>query len=101
MDAVAEVTNPVLELWRVVLGHDGAVGDDGGVAGDGGPFAGVVAEGHIAVGVGVDVVCLSRLGVGVEDQINAAVLLMTVLVVTGMEELFEGETYRTCYGHAA
>lgn len=101
VNAIAEVANPVLELGRVVLGYDGSVGDNGGVAGDRGPFTGGVAEGHIAVGVGVDVIGLAGLGVGVKDEVDAAVLLQMVLVGSVQRRASLWETYRSCDGHAA
>lgn len=54
MRAVAEIAEPGLEGRGVVFLDDGSVGDDFRGAGDGGPFAGVVEEGDVDVGVGGD-----------------------------------------------
>ena len=58
-------------LGVVFLDH-GAVRDDVGSAGDGSPFTAGVQEGHVDVGVALDVVGLARLGVGVEEDVDAA-----------------------------
>lgn len=73
--AVTKVAEPGLEGRRVVLLDAGAVGLDGGGAGDAGPLAGVVEEGEVDVGVLLEVVGLAGLGVGVEDEVDAVVLL--------------------------
>ena len=73
--AITEVAEPGLEGRRVVLLDAGAVGLDGCGAGDAGPLAGVVEEGEVDVGVLLEVVGLAGLGVGVEDEVNAVVLL--------------------------
>lgn len=73
--AVAEVTKPCLEGGGVVLLDAGAVGLNGSGAGDGGPLAGVVEESEVDVGVLGEVVGLAGLGVGVEDEVDAVVLL--------------------------
>lgn len=73
--SVAEVTQPGLESWAVVLFDEVAVGDDVGAAGDGSPLARGVGERDVDAGVLVDVVRLARLGVGVEEKINATSFL--------------------------
>lgn len=73
--AVAKVAEPGLEADGVVLLDAGAVGLDGGEARDAGPLAGVVEEGEVDVGVLGQVVGLAGLGVGVEDEVDAVVLL--------------------------
>ena len=73
--AVTEVTEPGLERRRVVLLDTRAVGLDGSGAGDAGPLAGVVEESQVDLGVLLEVVGLAGLGVGVEDEVNAVVLL--------------------------
>ena len=73
--AVAEVAEPGLQAGRVVLLDAGAVGLDGGEAGNAGPLAGVVEEGEVDVGVLGEVVGLAGLGVCVEDEVDAVVLL--------------------------
>lgn len=73
--AVTEVAEPCLEGGGVVLFDAGAVGLDGSGARDGGPLAGVVEEGEVDVGVLGEVVGLAGLGVGVEDEVDAVVLL--------------------------
>jgi len=54
---------------------EATVGHDLGLAGDGGPFAGVVEEAEVDVGVGLEVVGLAGLRVGVEDEVDAITLL--------------------------
>jgi len=73
--AVTEVAEPGLKGRRVVLLDAGAVGLDGSGAGNAGPLAGVVEEGEVDVGVLLQVIGLAGLGVGVEDEIDAVVLL--------------------------
>jgi hypothetical protein len=75
MLSIAQVTNPGLQAGGVVLVDDGAVGEDRGRAGEGGPFAGGVQEGDVDVPVGGEVVGLAGFGVGVEEEVDAAVLL--------------------------
>ena len=72
---VAEVTNPRLKRWRVVLLHEGAIGDEGSATGDGRPFARGGQEGDIDVRVGFEVVGLAGLGIGVEEEIDAVAFL--------------------------
>jgi hypothetical protein len=73
--AITEVAEPGLERCRVVLLDAGAVGLDGSGAGDAGPLAAVVEESEVDVRVLLEVVGLAGLGVGVEDEIDAVVLL--------------------------
>jgi hypothetical protein len=73
--SIAKVAEPRLERGRVVLLDARAVGLDGSGAGDAGPLAGVVEEGEVDLGVLLEVVGLARLGVGVEDEVDAVVLL--------------------------
>jgi hypothetical protein len=73
--AVTEVAEPGLERRRVVLLDAGAVGLDGSGAGDAGPLAGVVEESEVDLGVLLEIVGLAGLGVGVEDEVDAVVLL--------------------------
>ena len=73
--AVTEVTDPGLERGRVELLDARAVGLDGSGAGDGGPLAAVVEEGEVDDGVLFEVIGLAGLGVGVEDEVDAIVLL--------------------------
>jgi hypothetical protein len=75
MLSIAQVTNPGLQAGGVVLVDDGAVGEDRGRAGEGGPFAGGVQEGDVDVPVGGEVVGFAGFGVGVEEEVDAAVLL--------------------------
>lgn len=87
--AVTEVAEPCLEGGGVVLLDAGAVGLDGSGAGDGGPLAGVVEEGKVDIGVLGEVVGLAGLGVGVEDEVDAVVLLrcgVNMCVKTGCVE---------------
>lgn len=67
MLAVAQVADPRLQGRRVVLVDEIAVGDNVGLAGNGGPFAGVVEEAEVDVGVVLEVVGFAGFGVGVED----------------------------------
>ena len=87
--AITEVAEPGLEGRRVVLLDAGAVGLDGSGAGDAGPLAGVVEECEVDVGVLLKVVGLAGLGVGVEDEVNAVVLLRCW--VSGCSSCFEEE----------
>ena len=87
--AVTEVAEPRLESGRVVLLDARAVGLDGGSAGDTGPLAGVVEESQVDLGVLLEVVGLAGLGVGVEDEVNAVVLLRCW--VSGCSSCFEEE----------
>lgn len=73
--AVTEVAEPGLKGRRVVLLDAGAVRLDGSGAGDAGPLAGVVEESEVDFGVLLEVVGLAGLGVGVEDEVDAVVLL--------------------------
>lgn len=73
--AITEVAEPGLEGRRVVLLDACAVGLDGSGARDAGPLTGVVEEGEVDVGVLLEVVGLAGLGVGVEDEVDAVVLL--------------------------
>lgn len=75
VDSVAEVANPGLEGWAVVLLDEASVGDDLGHAADGGPLARAVDEGDVDVGVCRELIGLVRLGVGVEEEVNASALL--------------------------
>lgn len=75
MFSITEVSEPSLESWGVVLSDFGAVGFDGCGAGEGGPFARVVEESDVDLGVGVEVVGFAGFGVGVEDEVDAVALL--------------------------
>lgn len=83
--AVAEVTNPCLECWRVVLVHLLAVGLDLGLAGNRGPLAGWGEEADVDVWVGLEVVGLAGLGVGVEDDVDTVALLVESLAGKSLE----------------
>jgi hypothetical protein len=76
---ITQVAEPCLQSGRIIFLDGGAVGEDAGFAGDGGPLAAVVEEGDVDGGVGGDVVGLTRLGVGVEDQVDAAEFLQESL----------------------
>ena len=52
--------------------NSGAIGIDLGRAGDGCPLAGTVEESNVDVRVGLKVIGLACLGVGVEDEVDAA-----------------------------
>jgi len=99
--AVTEVAEPCLESGRVELLNTGAVGFDGGSAGDAGPLAGVVEEGEVDLGVLFEVVGLARLGVGVENEVDAIVLLRCCVSVCS--DLFGGyqATHPCGEGHAS
>lgn len=58
-----------------MLADDVAVGLDGCVTRDGGPLASVVDEADIDCGVLLEIVGLSRLGVGVEEDVEAVSFL--------------------------
>jgi hypothetical protein len=78
--AITEVAEPCLKRRRVVFLDAGAVGLDGSGAGNAGPLAAVVEEGEVNFGVFLEVIGLARLGVGVEDEVDAVVLLRWKLV---------------------
>jgi hypothetical protein len=69
MSTVAKVTNPRFEGWGVMLLDEVAVGADGGMTGNGSPVAAGGNEGYVASGVCVEVICLARFGVCVEEKI--------------------------------
>lgn len=73
--AVTKVAEPSLERRRVVLLDAGAVGLDGRGAGNAGPLAGAIEEGEVDLRVLLEIVGLAGLGVGVEDEVDAVVLL--------------------------
>lgn len=79
MFTITQVAEPCLQSGRVIFLDGGAVGEDAGFAGDGDPLAAVVEEGDVDGGVGGDVVGLTGLGVGVEDQVDAAGFLQESL----------------------
>lgn len=73
--AVTKIADPSLQRWRVVLPDNVAAGLDRGMAGDGGPLARVVDEANVDRRVLLEVICLARLGVGVEEEIKSIALL--------------------------
>lgn len=75
MLAVAEVADPGLERWRVVLADNLAISLNGCMARDGSPFSGVVDEANVDRRVFFQVICLARLSVGVEEEIEAVSFL--------------------------
>lgn len=75
MLAVPQITQPRLERRRVVLADHLPVGDDIGCAADGGPLSLAVEEGHVDLGVALQVVGLAGFGIGVEKEIEAAAFL--------------------------
>lgn len=84
MFSITEVSEPSLEGGGVVLSDFGAVGFDGCGAGEGGPFARVVEESDVDLGVGVEVVGFAGFGVGVEDEVDAVAFLFE-----GQSSMFE------------
>jgi hypothetical protein len=76
--AITEVSNPRLQCRRVVLLDNSAVGLNGSLAGDGRPLAGVGDEANVDRGVFFEVVGLARLGVGVEEEVEAVSFLFLV-----------------------
>lgn len=75
MDAVTKVAEPSLESWAVVLSNKAAVCANAGVSSDRGPLSGGVDERNVDMRVSIEVVSLARLGVGVEEKVNASGLL--------------------------
>lgn len=73
--AVTKITNPSLQSWGVVLPNNITVGLDRGMARDGGPLARGVDEPNVDRRVLLKVIGLARLGVGVEEEIEAVALL--------------------------
>jgi len=55
---------------------DVAISFDGSLAADGSPFAGGVEEPKVDLRILVKVVCLTTLGVGMEDEIDAVAFLL-------------------------
>lgn len=78
MCAVAEVANPGLECWGVVLANDLAVRLDGGMTRNRCPLAGVVDKANVDRLVLLQVVSLARLGVGVEEKVEAMSFLFAI-----------------------
>ena len=71
-------------MLGVVLPNKIAICDYGGEATDRRPFVGGIEEGDIDVGVGGEVVRFSAMGVGVEEEVYAAVFLFAVsMLITG------------------
>lgn len=99
MLAIAQVTEPGLQLLTVVFADDGSVGDYAGLARDGGPLARVVDEGHVDIWVGFEIVGFARFGVGVEDEINTAILLQ--IGQNRATSLNRARAYRAGNGHAS
>jgi len=82
VNTIAEITNPGLQIRGIVLLDCGAVGDDLAGTGDRGPLSARVDESNVDVAVRIDVIGLARLGVGMEDEVNAAVLLFWQVLVS-------------------
>jgi hypothetical protein len=61
-----------------MLLDNSAVSLNGGLAGDGRPLAGVGDEANVDRGVLLEVVGLARLGVGVEEEVEAISFLLLV-----------------------
>jgi hypothetical protein len=99
--AVTEVAEPGLERWGVVLLDASAVGLDGSGAGNAGPLAAVVEESEIDVGVLLEVVGLARLGVGVENEVDAVVLLRCEVSLCRVTLFACAFTYPGGDGHAS
>jgi hypothetical protein len=76
--AITEISNPRLQRWRVVLLDNSAVGLNGSLSGDGRPLAGAVDEANVDRRVLLEVVGLARLGVGVEEEVEAVSFLFPV-----------------------
>ena len=81
--AVAQVTKPGFERGRVVFLDGGAVINDGCRAAHTRPAAGGVQEGDINMRVGLEVGCLARLGVCVEEKVDAAGFLVRSVACLG------------------
>jgi hypothetical protein len=75
MDAIAEVAEPSLEGWAVVLSNEATICADAGVSSDRSPLSGGVDERNVDMRVSIEVVGLARLSVGVEEKVNASSLL--------------------------
>lgn len=81
VDTVAHITEPRLQGRRVVFLHGGWVRDYLGRAGDGSPGAADgVQEGHVGfLGVDGEVHGFAGEEVGVEDKVDAAVFLVSLV----------------------
>lgn len=97
--AITKITEPGLESGRVVLSDLLSVGLKRGLAGDGCPFARRIEESEVDVRVRFEIIGLARLGVGVEDKINAIALLDRGSVLAWEYRRGE-EAYLGCKGHA-
>jgi len=75
MLAVTKVAEPCLQGRRVVLADDIAVGLDGCMTRYGCPLARIVNEAHVNRSVFLQIIGFSRLGVGVEKDIEAVSFL--------------------------
>lgn len=75
MGAISQVSEPSFQSWAIVLLNQGSVSDDTGLPSDGSPLSGRVDESDVNVRVAGDVVGLARLGIGVEEKVNAIGLL--------------------------
>lgn len=75
MDTVAEVTEPSLEGWGVVLSNKAAICANAGIASNRSPLSRGIDEGNVDMRVSIEVVGLAGLGVGVEEKVNASGLL--------------------------
>ena len=63
-------------MLAIILAHGFAISDDGSEATDGCPFVGSVEKRDVDVRVGGEVVRFAGVGVGVEKEVYAAVLLV-------------------------
>ncbi|KAI6759749.1 hypothetical protein HG530_010429 [Fusarium avenaceum] len=75
VDTVAEVTEPSLEGWGVVLSNKAAICANAGIASNRSPLSRGIDEGNVDMRVSIEVVGLAGLGVGVEEKVNASGLL--------------------------
>lgn len=75
MLAVAKIAQPCLERRAVIFPDHVPVGDDVRCAADGGPLSLAVEEGHVDLGVALQVVGLAGFGICVEEEIEAATFL--------------------------
>jgi hypothetical protein len=73
--AIAEITQPCLERRAIMLLDERTVRDDARLPGDGSPLSRSVGEGDVDVGIARQVIGLARLGVRVEEKVDAAGLL--------------------------
>lgn len=76
MGSIFQIPQPRLQRRRIIFANHLAIDDNFGFAANGSPFAGGIEEGDVDFGVGFQVVGFAGFGVGVEEEVDAAALLV-------------------------